>query len=58
MPPMGGGPRGRGTDTRKPKDTKATIARLLTYIGRYKVQIGIAFFFVILRLSFFPALIE
>ncbi len=48
MPPMGGGPRGR-VDTRKPKDTKATIARLLTYIGRYKIQIGIAFFFVILR---------
>lgn len=45
MPPMRHGPMG----PRKPKDTKAAIARLFTYVGVHKVKIIIALTFVILR---------
>ena len=45
MPPMRHGPMG----PRKPKDTKAAIARLFTYVGVHKVKIIIALVFVVLR---------
>lgn len=44
-PPMGGhgpGRHGRGMMGGKPKNTKQTIRRLLAYIGRDKVKVGIA----------------
>lgn len=45
MPPMRHGPMG----PRKPKDTKAAITRLFTYVGVHKVKIIIALVFVVLR---------
>ena len=39
MPPMNS----RKADTRKPKNTKATIKRLMSYLNEDKVRIGIAF---------------
>ena len=45
MPTMRHGPMG----PRKPKDTKAAIARLFTYVGVHKVKIIIALVFVVLR---------
>lgn len=41
MPPMG--KRGQNTDTRKPKNTKVTIKRLMSYLNKYKFRIAIAF---------------
>ena len=46
MPPMRHGPMG----PRKPKNAKATIARLFQYVGVHKVKIIIALIFVVLRL--------
>ncbi|MCH5211052.1 MAG: ABC transporter ATP-binding protein [Oscillospiraceae bacterium] len=43
MPPMNS----RSADTRKPKNTKATVKRLLSYIKDDKIKIGIAFFCVL-----------
>ena len=43
MPPMNS----RSADTRKPKNTKATIKRLMSYIKDDKIKIGIAFFCVL-----------
>ncbi len=37
MPPMG--PRGRGMEKSKPKNTKAVIARLFKYVEKYKIHI-------------------
>ncbi|MCD8391479.1 MAG: ABC transporter ATP-binding protein/permease [Firmicutes bacterium] len=51
MPPNirpGGGRRDPVTDTRKPHNTKNTIKRLLTYIGKYKGRLVFAFICVIL----------
>ena len=53
MPPMGPGP-GRGPgrgrmEPRKPKDTKATIARLFKYVGIHKYKVALALTFVVLR---------
>lgn len=36
---MSRGPRGRFTEPSKPKHTKATIRRLFSYVGKYKVNI-------------------
>ena len=50
MPPGGGpGPRGRFMEPSKPKDTKATIARLLKYIGKYKIYMFLAFACVVIH---------
>lgn len=52
MPPMGPGPGGPGRnrmEPRKPKNTKATIARLFHYVGAYKIRVIIALIFVVLR---------
>lgn len=49
MPPMGGGPKGRGRDTRKPQNTKGTIIRLFAYLGKSKAKVIISLVFVVLR---------
>lgn len=49
MPPnMNTGRRGPVTDTRKPHNTKNTIKRLMTYIGKHKIKLIAAFVFVII----------
>lgn len=45
MPPMG---RRQNTDKRKPKNTKATIKRLLSYLSKYKFKLVFAFTCVII----------
>lgn len=50
MPPMGPGPGRRGSnDTRKPKDTRATIRRLFVYVGKYRGRLIAALLLVIVR---------
>ena len=50
--PRGGGPgpRGRGPMGMggKPKNTKKTIGRLLSYVGKYKALLFVVFFFMML----------
>ena len=55
--PRGGGgpgPRGRGPAGMggKPKNTKKTIGRLLSYVGKYKALLFIVFFFMMLNTVF------
>ncbi|MBO6158457.1 MAG: ABC transporter ATP-binding protein [Firmicutes bacterium] len=48
MPPMGG-PRGRGMEKSKPKDTKAVINRLFGYVGKYKIHMIFALVFLVIH---------
>lgn len=48
MPPMNGPRHGRNMDTRKPKNTKATIKRLMSYLNVYKFRLVFAFICVII----------
>ncbi len=49
MPPMGGrGPRGGPSDFRKPKNTKKTLARLLTYLKGNLWLLGIVVVFILI----------
>jgi len=43
------GPGPRNMDNSKPKDTKAVILRLLTYVGKFKKNLFLTFFFVVLQ---------
>ncbi len=47
MPPMGRGPRGPHGDFRKPKNTKKTLARLLTYLKGNLWLLGIVVIFIL-----------
>ncbi|WP_249028901.1 ABC transporter ATP-binding protein [Tannockella kyphosi] len=60
-PPMGmgpkggrgpGGPKGRFQEPVKPKNTKDTIIRLLSYLGKYRLLLVIALFFVVINSVF------
>ena len=48
---MGGGPRGRGPQGMggKPKDMKKTVARLLSYVGKYKALLFVVLIFMMLN---------
>ena len=48
MPPMGG-PRGRNIEPTKPKDTRAVIARLFKYVGKFKINMILALVCVIVH---------
>ncbi|MFI3238589.1 MAG: ABC transporter ATP-binding protein [Lachnospiraceae bacterium] len=59
-PPMGmgakgggpGGPRGKFREKVKPKNTKETILRLLTYLGKHKFLLSVALIFVMISSIF------
>ena len=47
--PMGRGPMNRGKMGGKPKEFKATVGRILSYIGKYKFLMIFVFFFMLLN---------